>query len=40
MAKSNLERKGFIWLELAYHSPSLKEARTGTQKGQKPEGRS
>ena len=30
-SKSKLGRKGFIWLALPDHSPSLEEVRTGTQ---------
>ena len=31
MTKSNLGRKGFIWLILPDHSPSLRELRVGAQ---------
>jgi hypothetical protein len=34
------KKKEFIWLILPHHSSSSKELRTGTQKGQEPEGRS
>ena len=37
---AKLWRKGFIQLTLLYHSPSLKEVRTGTQAGQEPLGKS
>jgi hypothetical protein len=40
MTKSNLGRKGFIWLTLSHHCLSLKEVRTGTQTGKEPGGRS
>ncbi|MGE9715064.1 hypothetical protein ACQP3F_25900, partial [Escherichia coli] len=33
MTKNKLWKKGFIWLTLSHHSPSLKEARTGTKTG-------
>ena len=38
--KSKLGRKGFIWFTLPYHYSLLKEARTETQTGHKPGGRS
>jgi hypothetical protein len=38
--KSKLERKEFISLTISYHYSSSKEVRTGTQTGQKPEGKS
>ena len=40
LTENNLERKGFIWLILPHPSPSLKEIRAGTQKGQEPGSRS
>jgi hypothetical protein len=38
--KSKLTRKGFIWLTLLDHSPTMEEVRTGTQAGLEPGGRS
>lgn len=32
LTKSNLGRKGFVWLTHPIHSPSLREVRAGTQK--------
>jgi hypothetical protein len=39
MTKSNLERRDFSWLTNIDHSPLLREAKAGTQAGQKPRGR-
>jgi hypothetical protein len=38
--QNNVGSKRLIWLMLAHHCSSLKEARTGTQTGQEPEDRS
>lgn len=39
MIKSNLMNDRLIWLTSSNHSPLLKEAKEGTQEGQKPGGR-
>jgi hypothetical protein len=38
--QSNLERKGFIWLALAYHHSTSKKDRTETLTGEEHGGRS
>ena len=38
--RSSLAKKGLICLTLPHHHSSAKAVRTGTQTGQKPEGRS
>jgi hypothetical protein len=35
MTESKIGRKGLIWLPLPHYHPSMKEVRTGIQKGRK-----